>query len=799
MENFTPLTATIGGDSDRCVGDAALGLQRSYRGHFDDCRRDLSRSIAAISGGVSPFWSDCRSAPASASPMVRAHAFAEIPAQSPPTSGSARCARRGGHPGWRRHAAGRRMHVRPRRLRSRPALPPLLRRGRRLHGGGRRHRLRHEARPLMRGTLIAIATALVGGVVFGLGLAIAQMTDPSQGQEFPRHRRDCAWRLGPEPRVRHGRRRPMVAFFGLRLNRVMRKPIAAPVFHVATRTRIDRRLAIGSALFGIGWGISGLCPGPAIADLGIVPQSVAIFVVAMLAGSWLTGAIVEWSKRSPPSRQRKPSPGEHAAPVELDILVVGSGPVGLAAALNLDALGYRVTIVRPAARPDDHRTAALLAGSVAFLEDDRRLAAGRRSGGAPQVPAHRRCDPAAYSGAGGALSRQRDRPRRLRLQHRQCGADRRTRQAVRRARHCPRRGKRRAGRHDRRRHRRRHGWTPARAITARLVAAADGRRSRVREEHRHRGMGLALRSVRARHQHRHELSHEETSTEFHTEGGPFTLVPLPGRRSSLVWVDRPAEASVAPRCRRRRWRPRSRRGRESILGKITLDGPAQVFPLSGMGVRAFAAQRAVLLGEAAHLFPPIGAQGLNLGYSDVAALGEDPGRTGRTIRARRAAWPPMTRARRADIYARTAAVDALNRTLLTGFLPVQALRGLGLFLLDRIPAMRRAVMRAGRRCARPASETDRSAGRRSAGSISVDRHRDDRSRGSIEDRRGRPSLVGRILPGHGEHVGRRRQRRHQHRRGNPDRIETADPAEEQVDDHRVDNQFHQQDHRQFRA
>jgi 2-octaprenyl-6-methoxyphenol hydroxylase len=102
----------------------------------------------------------------------------------------------------------------------------------------------------------------------------------------------------------------------------------------------------------------------------------------------------------------------------------------------------------------------------------------------------------------------------------------------------------------------------------------------------------------------------------------------------------------------------------------------------------------MLAGEAAHVFPPIGAQGLNLGFRDVAALGDilagplpDPGAP--------APLAAYDTARRADVLARTAAVDALNRTLLTDFLPIQALRGLGIFLVDRIPPLRRLAMRQG--------------------------------------------------------------------------------------------------------
>ena len=231
-------------------------------------------------------------------------------------------------------------------------------------------------------------------------------------------------------------------------------------------------------------------------------------------------------------------------------------------------------------------------------------------------------------------------------------------------------------------------------LTARLVVAADGRRSKVRDS-----VGIGVREWRYDQSAlvvnlAHALPHNDTSTEFHTEAGPFTLVPLPGRRSSLVWVDRPSEVARRLDLSEAALADEIEDRASSLLGAITVDGPRQAFPLSGMTANGFAASRAVLVGEAAHLFPPIGAQGLNLGYRDVAALGgilpapgSDPGAPPRLV--------AYERARRGDVLSRTAAVDALNRTLLTGFLPVQALRGLGLFLLGRIPSLRHAVMRQG--------------------------------------------------------------------------------------------------------
>jgi 2-octaprenyl-6-methoxyphenol hydroxylase len=231
-------------------------------------------------------------------------------------------------------------------------------------------------------------------------------------------------------------------------------------------------------------------------------------------------------------------------------------------------------------------------------------------------------------------------------------------------------------------------------LSAWLVVAADGRNSLIRRE-----SGITTRDWRYEQSalvlnFRHTLPHHDTSTEFHTEHGPFTLVPLPGQRSSLVWVDRPETTAKRMALDDDALALAVEHRAASILGKVTIDGKRQSFPLSGMTPVRFAASRVVLAGEAAHVFPPIGAQGLNLGYRDVAALGDILARAGGDP-GDPALLAAYERARRGDVFLRTTAVDALNRTLLNGFLPVQVARGLGLFLLDRLPALRRAVMRQG--------------------------------------------------------------------------------------------------------
>jgi 2-octaprenyl-6-methoxyphenol hydroxylase len=135
----------------------------------------------------------------------------------------------------------------------------------------------------------------------------------------------------------------------------------------------------------------------------------------------------------------------------------------------------------------------------------------------------------------------------------------------------------------------------------------------------------------------------------------------------------------------------------SILGKIALESGRGMFPLSVATARSFAARRIALIGEAAHVIPPIGAQGLNLGLRDAATIGE------LAIAARRDGadiggddvLKQYDSLRRADVGSRRLAIDLLNRTLLSDFLPVQGARGLGLYLIDRIGPLRRAVMREG--------------------------------------------------------------------------------------------------------
>jgi len=235
------------------------------------------------------------------------------------------------------------------------------------------------------------------------------------------------------------------------------------------------------------------------------------------------------------------------------------------------------------------------------------------------------------------------------------------------------------------------------AVHAALAVAADGRKSRLREDAglRTRAWSYpqsALTTVLA-----HERDHRDASTEFHTRSGPFTLVPLPGRRSSLVWVVDPRAARRLAALDDEGLALAVERQAQSLLGKMRIDGPRGLVPLGGLSVDRYVAPRLALVGEAAHVFPPIGAQGLNLGFRDAAALRDaavDAREAGDDLGGE-AALGRYQRGREPDVRLRSAAVDGLNRTLLTDFLPADLLRGIGLLALAGIGPLRRAAMREG--------------------------------------------------------------------------------------------------------
>lgn len=231
-------------------------------------------------------------------------------------------------------------------------------------------------------------------------------------------------------------------------------------------------------------------------------------------------------------------------------------------------------------------------------------------------------------------------------------------------------------------------------VEADFIVGADGRKSKIRDA---AGIGIrhwAYPQTAVVLNFAHSVPHANTSTEFHTETGPFTQVPLPGNRSSLVWVVKPEQAEELLSLSLEELGARVEVRMQSMLGKVSVEDGAQAWPLSSLVANRFGKGRVALIGEAAHAFPPIGAQGLNLSLRDIITLTEILG----TVRERPVpadAGDRFDRRRRADVLSRTYSVDLLNRSLLSGFLPVQMVRAAGLHILSGFAPLRNILMREG--------------------------------------------------------------------------------------------------------
>jgi len=234
-------------------------------------------------------------------------------------------------------------------------------------------------------------------------------------------------------------------------------------------------------------------------------------------------------------------------------------------------------------------------------------------------------------------------------------------------------------------------------LRARLVVGADGRQSLCREaagiEVRRRDLHQAALTFNIGH----SRPHNNISTEFHTPQGPCVCVPMPGNRCSVVWVTSPNEAERLMTLSEQDVSEAIEKQSHSILGRTTVEPGRHKFPLAIERPAQIAKDRVALVGESAHVVPPIGAQGLNMGLRDAAdladivrealSLGEDPGAPQVLHR--------YASARRSDIASRTFVIDLANRSLLSDLLPVQTARSAGLHLIGAIGPLRRLAMREG--------------------------------------------------------------------------------------------------------
>ena len=379
-----------------------------------------------------------------------------------------------------------------------------------------------------------------------------------------------------------------------------------------------------------------------------------------------------------------------------DVAVVGGGPAGLASAIALADAGARVALVARRAAYADNRTTALLGGSTDFLE---RLDVWRRCAGqsaalttmrlvddtarlirAPEVKfvsGEIGMEAFGYNIANRDLtaaleSRADELPGLTRIEG---DAD-----TVR------------IGDSDVVIH-----TTQGTSLSARLVVAADGRQSLCRDaagiEVKRKPLGqsaLTFNLALGR-------PHKNASTEFHTPFGPCVFVPLPDQCCSVVWVSKPKEAERLMALSDDDLAAAAEKQSHSIFGRVTVEPGRSLFPLAIETPNKVAKNRVVLVGEAAHVVPPIGAQGLNMGLrdaDDIARIVSDAMRSAQDPGAA-AVLAQFERARRSDIASRTFAIDMANRSLLSELLPVQAVRSVGMQLIGAIGPLRRLAMREG--------------------------------------------------------------------------------------------------------
>ncbi|MFM2357254.1 MAG: hypothetical protein RLZZ528_2990 [Pseudomonadota bacterium] len=235
-------------------------------------------------------------------------------------------------------------------------------------------------------------------------------------------------------------------------------------------------------------------------------------------------------------------------------------------------------------------------------------------------------------------------------------------------------------------------------VSARLLIAADGRASPMRE-----ALGIGVKTMRYGQKAlafavTHPIPHGNISTEIHRQGGPFTLVPLPDQAgqpaSAIVWMERGPEALRLAALPVPAFEAEMNDRSAHVLGPLTLITRRSVWPIISQIADRFDGPRTALLAEAAHVVPPIGAQGLNMSLADIRCLLDlaraAPGRLGdREMLAayHRRRWP--------DVRARVTGIDLLNRASMEGAPPWRDLRGQILRLMHDATPVRRTLMKAG--------------------------------------------------------------------------------------------------------
>jgi len=235
-------------------------------------------------------------------------------------------------------------------------------------------------------------------------------------------------------------------------------------------------------------------------------------------------------------------------------------------------------------------------------------------------------------------------------------------------------------------------------IAARMVIAADGRNSPVRE-----ALDIPVKTTRYGQKAlafavTHPIPHRNISTEIHRSGGPFTLVPLPDRDgqpcSAIVWMETGPNALRLAALPVPEFEAEMNTRSCHILGPLTLVSRRTLWPIISQLAARMSGERTALMAEAAHVVPPIGAQGLNMSLADLRCL-LDLAQENRATLGDARMLDTYHRQRHLDVQARVTGIDALNRASMMGAQGLRDLRATALNALYSIAPVRKTLMRAG--------------------------------------------------------------------------------------------------------
>ncbi len=242
------------------------------------------------------------------------------------------------------------------------------------------------------------------------------------------------------------------------------------------------------------------------------------------------------------------------------------------------------------------------------------------------------------------------------------------------------------------------GLSDGTRIKARLVIGADGRGSPMRE-----AAGIDVKTTRYGQKAlafsvTHDAPHENISTEIHRTGGPFTLVPLPDfeskHSSAIVWMEEGPKAKALAEMDMTRFEEAMNIRSCGVLGQLTLNSARTIWPIISQHAERLRGERLALIAEAAHVLPPIGAQGLNMSLGDIRALRDlaiaRPEGLGDAVML-----DAYHNARITDIRTRIAGITMLNRTSMLSARPLRDARAAGLHALYSFAPLRKSIMQLG--------------------------------------------------------------------------------------------------------